>query len=89
VTDHDRLEFVVQQMGETILASIESIERLAERLDALSTQVQQQGYEIFALSDAVQTLSLNQDDTLARLTQLTETLARIAASLEENDGDHR
>jgi ABC-type transporter Mla subunit MlaD len=77
----DRLEIVVQQLGETVLVTTEIIEGLAERVDELSSQVQQQGYQLFALSDAVQTLSTNQDDTLDRLNRLTETLQRIAASL--------
>jgi FtsZ-binding cell division protein ZapB len=89
VTDqYDRLEWVVQQMGETVLAATITIEHLAERLDHLSTEVQQQGYEIFALSDAVQTLTQNQDDSLLRLAQLTETLQGIVSSLEKNDADH-
>ncbi|MGV0026739.1 hypothetical protein [Phormidesmis priestleyi] len=77
----DRLEIVVQQLGETVLMTTEIIESLAERVDELSSQVQQHGYQLFALSDAVQTLSANQDDTLDRLSRLTETLQRIAASL--------
>jgi ABC-type transporter Mla subunit MlaD len=77
----DRMEIIVQQLGETVLMTTETIESLAERVDDLSNQVQQQGYQLFALSDAVQTLSANQDDTLDRLNRLTETLQGIAASL--------
>lgn len=77
----DRLEVVVQHLGETVLATTESIESLAERVDDLANQVQQQSYQIFALGDALQTLAENQDYTLARLTQLTETLQRVATSL--------
>jgi len=77
----DRIESLVQQLGETVLMTTETIESLADRVDDLSNQVQQQGYQLFALSDAVQTLSANQDDTLDRLNRLTETLQRIATSL--------
>lgn len=77
----DRMESLVQQLGETVLMTTETIESLADRVDDLSNQVQQQGYQLFALSDAVQTLSANQDDTLDRLNRLTETLQRIATSL--------
>ncbi len=77
----DRMESLVQQLGETVLMTTETIESLADRVDDLSNQVQQQGYQLFALSDAVQTLSANQYDTLDRLNRLTETLQRIATSL--------
>ncbi|KAM3105282.1 MULTISPECIES: hypothetical protein [unclassified Phormidesmis] len=85
----NRMEFIVQQLGETVLMTTETIESLAERVDDLSNQVEQQGYQLFALSDAVQTLSVNQDDTLDRLNRLTETLQRIAASLSASlEGSH-
>lgn len=82
---HDRLEAAVGQIAETVLAAADAIEQLADRLDELSTQVQQQGYEIFALSDAMQTLAATQDDTLTRLAELTETLQQMNASLKATD----
>ncbi|MCY7323437.1 MAG: hypothetical protein LH660_16925 [Phormidesmis sp. CAN_BIN36] len=82
---HDRLKVAVEQIAETVLASVDAIEQLADRLDELSSQVQQQSYEIFALSDAMQTLTANQDDTLTRLSELTETLQQMNASLKETD----
>ncbi|MBW4635451.1 MAG: hypothetical protein KME30_27230 [Iphinoe sp. HA4291-MV1] len=76
-----RLEAIVEQIGEAVLATTETIERLADRIDTLSAQVgeqgkqlQQQGYQILALCDAVQTLAETQDDSLQKLTQLTQTL---------------
>ena len=81
----DRLEAAVGQIAETVLAAADAIEQLADRLDELSIQVQQQGYEIFALSDAMQTLAATQDDTLTRLAELTETLQRMNASLKATD----
>lgn len=81
---HDRLESTVEQIAETVLAATDAIEQLADRLDELSSQVQQHGYEIFALSDAIQTLTANQSDTLTRLSELTETLRRTNAALERN-----
>lgn len=78
----DRLEAAVGQIAETVLAAADAIEQLADRLDELSIQVQQQGYEIFALSDAMQTLAANQDDTLTQLAELTETLQQMNASLK-------
>ena len=85
-----RLESIVEQIGEAVLATTETIERLAERVDTLSSQVeeqgkqlQQQGYQILALCDAVQTLAETQDDSLQKLTQLTHSLERLMAMIEE------
>jgi ABC-type transporter Mla subunit MlaD len=84
-----RLESIVEQIGEAVLSTTETIERLAERVDTLSIQVeaqgrqlQQQGYQIFALCDAVQTLADTQDDSLQKLTQLTRTLDRLMTLIE-------
>ena len=85
----NRLESIVEQIGEAVLATTETIERLAERVDTISVQVekqgkqvQQQGYQILALCDAVQTLAESQDDTLQRLTHLTYTLDRLMALIQ-------
>jgi ABC-type transporter Mla subunit MlaD len=90
-----RLESIVEQIAEAVLASTETIEHLAERVDALTIQVQQQGqqvqqqgYQIFALCDAVQTLAEAQDDSLARLTQLSESLERLLAMIQGTDSSH-
>jgi ABC-type transporter Mla subunit MlaD len=80
-----RLEPIVEQIGEAVLATTETIERLSERVDALTSQVQQQGYQIFALSDAIQTLAENQENSLAQITQLTEVLKRMVARMEANN----
>jgi chromosome segregation ATPase len=84
-----RLESIVGQIGEAVLATTETIERLAERVDALTVQVQhqghqvqQQGYQLFALSDAVQTLAESQSCSLNQLEQLTETLQSLATAIE-------
>lgn len=72
----NRLESIVEQIGEAVLATTETIERLADRVDHLSIQVeeqgkqvQQQGYQILALCDAVQTVT----DNLDRLMSLLES----------------
>lgn len=79
------LELIVQQVGEAVLVTTETVEQLSGNIDALAKQVQQQGYQIFALSDAVQTIAENQDATLERLGQLTETLQRLVAAIEDGD----
>lgn len=81
----NHLESVVLQIGEAVLATTEAIDRLADQVDALATQVQQQGYQIFALSDAVQTLAENHDGALERLGQLTDALQHLVAAVEETD----
>ncbi|MGK7873486.1 MAG: hypothetical protein AB4426_09280 [Xenococcaceae cyanobacterium] len=45
-------------------------------------QVQQQGYQIFVLSDAVQTLIDSQSESRAQLNQLTEVLQRFVIAIE-------
>ncbi|AKG19956.1 hypothetical protein [Calothrix sp. 336/3] len=87
-----RLESIVEQIGEAVLSTTETIERLADRVDTISLQVeqqgqqvQQQGYQILALCDAVQTLAETQDDSLQKLTQLTHTLDRLMTLLESGD----
>lgn len=81
----NQLESVVLQIGEAVLTTTETVERLASQVDALTAQVQQQGYQIFALSDAVQTLAENHDGALERLGQLTDVLQRLIAAVEESD----
>lgn len=87
-----RLESIVEQIGETVLATTEIIEGLSERVDALAIQVQQQGqqvqqqgYQIFALCDAVQTLAESQDDALERISHLTTALERLLIVIEGTD----
>jgi len=84
-----RLESIVGQIGEAVLATTETVECLGKRVDALAVQVQhqghqvqQQGYQLFALSDAVQTLAENQNESLAELGELTETLQRLTSAIE-------
>ena len=84
-----RLEAIVGQIGQSVLTTTETVERLANRIDALAVsvqhqgqQVQQQGYQLFALSDAVQTLAERQNESLEHLGELTKTLQRIANALE-------
>jgi chromosome segregation ATPase len=80
-----QLETVVLQIGEAVLATTEAIDRLAAQVDELANQVQQQGYQIFALSDAVQTLAENHDGAMERLGHLTDALQQLIAAVEDND----
>jgi len=82
----NHLEDVVLQIGEAVLATAETVDQLANEVRTLSSQIQQQGYQIFALSNAVQTLAENQDITLERLRQLTETLQDLIVAIETPEG---
>ncbi len=79
----DQLVMLVQQIGEAVLASTDTVDRLSERMDSLANQVQQQGYQIFALSDAVQTLAEVQEESLKRLDRLTDVLERLVIAIEQ------
>ncbi len=88
-----RLELIVGQIGEAVLATTETIDRLADRVDNFviqvqnqGQQVQQQGYQLFALSDAVQTLAETQNESLKQLDQVTQTLQQLATAIEA--GEH-
>ena len=61
------LESVVLQIGDAVLASTDTVDCVAERLNEVTQQVQQQGYQIFALSEEVQTLTTLHTKTLERL----------------------
>lgn len=79
------LESVVQNIGEAVLASIDTVDRLAQQMDVLTNQVQQQGYQIFALTDAVQALTEAQHESLKRLDRLTDVLDNLVNAVNPAD----
>jgi uncharacterized coiled-coil protein SlyX len=79
------IESIVQQMGEAVVTTTETVDRLCQQVDILTKQVQQQGYQIFALSDAVQTLAENHDGAMARLDHLTSVLQRLVEAIEADE----
>ncbi|MBD2132269.1 MAG: hypothetical protein ACKO9I_09455 [Sphaerospermopsis kisseleviana] len=88
----ESLESIVEQIGEAVLSTTNTIERLAQRVDALIVQVesqgkqlQQQGYQIFALCDAVQSLAETQKDSLQEINQLTKSVDNIVFLLQSVD----
>ena len=88
----NRLESIVEQIGEAVLATTETIDRLGDRVNNIGVQleeqgrqIQQQGYQILALCDAVQTLAETQDDSLQKLSQLTQTLDRLMTMIQSPD----
>jgi ABC-type transporter Mla subunit MlaD len=81
----EQLETLVQQIGEAVLATTETVASISEQMDSLANQVQQQGYQIFALSDAVQTLAEAQEESLKRVDRLTAVLDRLVKAIEQTD----
>ncbi|NJK50967.1 hypothetical protein HC931_25205 [Candidatus Gracilibacteria bacterium] len=82
---------VVEQIGEAVLATTETVERLAEKVDAIATtvqnqgqQVQQQSYQIFALSDALQAFLNNQSQSGAQIDRLTDVLEHLVTLKQSN-----
>lgn len=85
----DRLEVIVEQMAHAVLATTDVVDRMGERMDFLSLQVQQQGqqfqqqgYQVYTITDAVQTLIENQADAGKQLNDLMITISHLAKALE-------
>jgi ABC-type transporter Mla subunit MlaD len=79
----NQLETIVQQIGEAVLATTDTVDRLADRLNSVANQMEQQGYQIFALSDAVETLSQAQTESLKRLDRIADALERLVSAIEQ------
>jgi hypothetical protein len=63
-------EAILLQMGDAVIAATETVNCLADRMEELATNVQQQGYQIFALTEEVQNLTILHQSTLDRLETL-------------------
>lgn len=84
-----RLEEIIEYMGEAVIATTETVENLTQRVDNLALllqdqaeQVQQQGYQVFALSDAIETLVQSQSDSQSQIEQLTEALHSFVLAIK-------
>ncbi len=74
-------EAIVLQMGDAVIAATETVNCLVDRMEELAGHIQQQGYQIFALTEEVQNLTLLHQGTLDRLETLmlrleSQSLAR-------------
>jgi hypothetical protein len=83
-TTESSLEGIVAKIGEALIATTETVERLAERVDILaiqvqhqSHQVQQQGYQILALSDAIETFVKTQESNDVNIQKLIQVLENV------------
>jgi ABC-type transporter Mla subunit MlaD len=86
-----RLTAIVAQMGEAAIATSETVEKLAQKVDAIALQlqtqghhVQQQSYQIFALGDALQTLIDGQTESKKQVDRLIEALQEFVSSLKDS-----
>jgi ABC-type transporter Mla subunit MlaD len=86
-----RLTLIVEQIGLAVLATTDTVEKLANRLDDLAIQVeneghhiQQQSYQIFALSDSLQTLINSQMESKKQTEQLVDVLGDFLITLNKN-----
>ncbi len=89
----ERLIKTVADMGEAAIATSETVEKLAFRLDELAQQmqrqehqIQQQGYQIFALSEALQILIDSQTESREQLNTLTELIQILVTNLNDQLG---
>lgn len=87
----DRLHQIIGDIGETVLATTQVVEDVALRLEALSQQaqhqqlqIQQQSQQILALSEAVELIAQNHDDSSQQLTQLIAQLQSLTVIMEQS-----
>ena len=90
-----RLTLIVEQIGLAVLATTDTVEKLANRLDDLAIQVeneghhiQQQSYQIFALSDSLQTLINSQMESKQQTEQLVGILGDFLMTLNKGAENH-
>lgn len=88
-TDLQRLEMIVEKMAEAVISTTETVERLAEKVEALATQLQTQGqqqsYQIFALSEALQTLVDSQTESREQIDKLAQLLHSFVSVLKSKN----
>jgi uncharacterized coiled-coil protein SlyX len=85
-----RLEHIIEQLGKTVLATTETVETMAKRVDMLAVQVQhqnhqvkQQGYQIFALSDALENLIVSQNQNREHVKELVGEMKNLVDVLKD------
>ncbi|YAI82615.1 MAG: hypothetical protein ACQJCO_03345 [cyanobacterium endosymbiont of Rhopalodia sterrenbergii] len=76
----EQLTSIVKHMGEAIIATTNTVEQLAKKIEQQENQIQQQGYQIFALTESVQTLVNSQSKSKEQLTQLTNILRTLVTN---------
>jgi ABC-type transporter Mla subunit MlaD len=84
-----RLASIVVQIGEAVVATTDTVEKLAIQVQAIANQlqqqehqVQQQSYQLFALSEILQTVIDSQLSSQQQISQLNHNLEQLIAKLE-------
>ena len=87
-----RLEAIVVQIGEAVVASANTVENLAIQIKAIANylqqqeqQIQQQGYQLFALSETLQTLIDGQKASAQQINQLHQTVQTLINNSKSTD----
>lgn len=87
----ERFNQVIYDIGETVLATAQVAEDIAIKLSSLTQQVQQQqgqiqvqGQQILALSQAIELIAQNHDDSSQQLTQLLAQLQSLTMIMEQS-----
>lgn len=81
----DRLESIVECIGETVIAATETVERLAEKIDLLAVQIQQQSYQNIILKESLQILADINADSHKEMRTLTTVLQDLIAKIDRID----
>jgi chromosome segregation ATPase len=86
-----QLNQTIQDIGETVLATTQVAEDIAVKLSSLTQQVQlqqgqiqAQGQQILALSQAIELIAQNHDDSSQQLTQLLAQLQSLTMIMEQS-----
>ena len=89
----ERLELICEHMGEAVIAASETVEHLSSKIDSLLQRIEQgteqtseQGNQILALSESLQTLVEINSQSIMGVDQLTSTvrdLLPLSQSIED------
>ena len=83
----ERLELICEHMGEAVIAASETVEHLSSKIDSLldrleqgTEQTSEQGNQILALSESLQTLVEINSQSIMGVDQLTSTVRDLLPS---------
>ena len=83
----ERLELICEHMGEAVIAASETVEHLSSKIDSLLDRIEQgteqtseQGNQILALSESLQTLVEINSQSIMGVDQLTSTVRDLLPS---------
>lgn len=90
----ERLELICEHMGEAVIATSETVEHLSSKIDHLLERMEQgtdrtseQGNQILALSESLQTLVEINSQSIMGVDQLTSTVQDLLPSSRQSIED--